>query len=115
MAKCLALVDVADVHLDEANLAGADGIAQGNAGMGQAARIDNAESDAAVGPLMDFIDQGAFMIALKGFNASVVRGGLSGERGENVVKGGAAIDFGFAHAQAVEVGSIQHGNGFHER
>ena len=66
VAKGFALVDIGDVHLHERDGHAGQGIAQRDAGVGQAARVDDDIVDTFLrGRCVDAVDQRPFVVALK--------------------------------------------------
>src|SRR5690349_16834278 len=76
VAKCFALMDIRDVYLDERDRNPGQCIAQGHAGMGQAAGIDDDGIDSFGPGRMNTVDQGSFMIALEASNRRARRSSL---------------------------------------
>ena len=69
-------------------------------------REDHRRGTVAVG-FVEPIDQVAFMVGLTEFDLDAEAGGMIGQRGGNVIKAFAAIDFGFAATEEVEVGAVE--------
>src|SRR4030065_2015474 len=69
MAEGFACVYVGKMNFNERNGGGRQRIAQRNAGVGVARRVDNDEVDVVAGGLMDAVGQGAFVVVLKSFDS----------------------------------------------
>ena len=69
MAERLAGVHVGQVHFDERDADPRQGVAQRDAGVGEAARIDDDERKSLRLRRMDPLDQRTFVVALEGFEA----------------------------------------------
>ena len=89
---------------------GADGIVESYAGVGVGTGI---EDDAIDGEahLMEFVDEGALMIALEIVYLHV--GVLRPQLLQIVIEGASTIDVGFAAAEEVEVGTVEDEDCFH--
>ena len=57
---------------------------------------------------MDVIDEGPFVIALKGAQGDFELLGLSGEGIVELLEGGVAVYFGLSLTQEIEIGTVQH-------
>ena len=95
------------MDFDERNGGRRQRIAQGNAGVGVARRIDDDEVDLVVRGLMDAIDQGAFVVVLEGLDLCVNGFPAADQHTVDVVERGEAVVPGFAAAQQIEVGAVQ--------
>ena len=68
MAEGFARVNVGKMNFDERDGGGRQRIAQRDAGVGVARRVDDYEVDVIVRGLVDAVDQGAFVVVLEGFD-----------------------------------------------
>ena len=103
MAELLALVDIGDVYLYDGRRDGADGIVEGDAGVGVGAGVE----DDAVGResyLVELVDEVALVVALE--VGELHSGVLGTELGEVVVEAASAVDAGLTGAEEVEVGTV---------
>lgn len=113
MAKAFAGVDVADVHFDRGNLRSADGVAKRDAGVGEGSRIENDPLAALIRQFRDLIDKRTFVIRLVEFEVDF--GELLAESVGEIVQSARSVDFRFAFAEAIQVGSVQDSDTFHRR
>ena len=104
VAEGFARVDVGKMDFDERNGSRRQRIAQGNAGVGVARRIDDDEVDLVVCGLVDAVDQGAFVVVLKGLDRGASGFPAADQRTVDVVKRGVAVVPGFAAASRLRLG-----------
>lgn len=93
-----------DLHCWQAD--GADGVPQGNTGVGITAGVD----DDPVGPIqriLNCVDECAFMVGLIGTNGGAESLGLGYDFGVDFRQGLAPIDARLSDAQQVKVGTVQ--------
>lgn len=64
-AESFTLVNVADVHFQKLDRATCNTVSEGNAGMRQATRVDDAKLDSLSRPFLDFVNDRPLVIALK--------------------------------------------------
>src|SRR5688572_2246664 len=107
VAKLLASEGVREMQFDEGQLHAQEGIAQGDAGVRETARIQDGEADAIGARGLHAVDELVFGVALEGdqFVAKLlgrVLGALLDGR-----EGVRAIDLGLTGAQKVEIWTIQ--------
>src|SRR5512139_2354092 len=107
VAERFARVNVGKMNFDERDGGGRQRIAQGDAGMGVARRVDDDEVDVVARSLVDAVDQGAFVVVLKGFDLCAGRLAAADQRAVDVVERGKTVMLGLAAAQHVEVGPVQ--------
>src|SRR5512139_1112401 len=91
-----ARVNVGKMNFDERDGGGRQRIAQGDAGVRVARRVDDDEIDMVAHGLVDAIDQGAFVVVLKGFDLYARRFPAADQRAVDVVEGGKTVMLGFA-------------------
>lgn len=114
LADFLAAINVADVHLDGGDLRTGEGVAQGEAGMGEGAGVDNDAMQFAVGiDGVDFVDDEAFVVGLVKLYGDAESLCFFGEAVLEVGQGFVSVDVGFANAEAVEVGAVDDSDAFH--
>jgi hypothetical protein len=87
------------------------GVAQGDAGMGVAGRIDDDEAHALIARRLHAVDQLAFVIALEALQAHSrgLRPGCHG--GVDAGQRGTAVNLGLAAAEQVQIGAVKYQNG----
>src|SRR4030042_2980769 len=107
MAEGFARVNVGKMNFDERDGGGRQRIAQRDAGVGVARRVDDDEVDVIVRSLVDAVDQGALGVVVEGFD--LCSGGFpaADQRAVDVVERGEAVVPGLAAAQQIEVGAVQ--------
>ena len=106
-AERFARVDVRKVHFDEWNGHRRQGVAQGDAGVGVAARVDDDEGHPFTSGGLDAVDQIAFVVALEGDQFDRGRLGLAGEGRIDVRQRLMPIDIRFALAEQIQVRAMQ--------
>src|SRR3569623_355401 len=108
VAEGFARVNIGKMNFDKWNGGRCQCDAQRNAGVCVGRRIDDDEIHVVAGSLVQPVDQGAFMVVLKGFD--VCPGGFSqvDQRTIDVVERGETVMFGFAAAQQIEIWAMQH-------
>ena len=94
------------VHLDRGQSRASDRVAQRDARVREAARVEHHTVTAAAG-LVQRVDENAFVSALEGLDLAteLVRERL--QPGIHLVQRHAAVDFRLARAERLEVGSVQ--------
>ena len=110
LAEGFAGVHVGKMHFDKRDGDGCQRIAQRHAGMGVSRRIDDDEIHLVARGFVQPVDQGTFVVVLEGFD--VCAGGFSAadQRTVDVVERGEAVMLGFAVAEQIEIGAVQHQN-----
>ena len=112
--QLVARVDVGDVHLHDDALKRLDGVDDGDRGEGIGGRIDD-DGVRASARLLDQVDQLALVVRLvKGQRQRKPRGGLLAAL-LDLRQRGRAIDMRLAHAEQIEIGSVQNYDAFHEK
>ena len=104
VAKCLALVHVAQVHLDNGQPYTADGIVQGNAGVRIGTCVEHNSLHAFVGGLFQAVDKEAFNIRLIVFDG-MRRNGCA-QTFQRLLHRSVTIDTRFATALSDQVWTI---------
>lgn len=112
VAEGLAAVEVGDVDLDGGAGGAEEGVAEGDAGVGEGAAVDDNAIDAGIGGGGDAVEEGALVVALEKIEMGV-RGEFGAEGGFEVGEGGGAVDLGLTFAEAVEVRAVEDEEGFH--
>src|SRR3990167_7265830 len=100
-------VRVGHVDLDEGNPAGGQRIAQRHRGVGECRRIDQHEVGAIGHGRLDPIDELVLGVGLEGFQGVAAVFGTLDQAGVDFRQGDAPIDIGLAHAEQIEIGSMQ--------
>ena len=106
MSERLTGEDVREVNLDERNAHAQQRVAQGNAGVGVGARVDQDEIDAFGTCLVHAVHQQAFLVALERGEAVAEFLRFGAELGLDIGQRGRPVDTGFAGPQQVQVGTI---------
>ena len=96
------------MHFDKRDGHGRQGVSQGNAGMGIAARIDDDEGHPFAAGGLDAIDQIAFVVALEADQFDRGCLGLAGEGCVDVRQCLLPVDFRLACPEEVQVGAMHH-------
>ncbi len=106
MSEGLACEDVRQVHLRNGEPRRGQGVAQRDAGVRQAGRIDQ---DRVGGRprLLDPVDQCALVVRLERLDLAAELLGELLERGVDLGERGVAVDLGLARAEQIEVGPVQ--------
>jgi len=107
VAKGLAGVDVAQVHLHKRDRHGQQGITQGDGGVGVGAGIDQQAFALAPGRL-DAIHQDPLVVALEALQLGPQGLGPGRQGAVDLVEAAAAVEAGLPLAQQVEVGTVKH-------
>ena len=107
VAEGFARVNVGKVDFDERDGRGCQRIAQGNAGMGVARRVDDDEIDVIARSLVHAIDQATFVVVLKSFDLRASSLPAGSERAVDVVERGKTVMLGLTATQQIEVGAMQ--------
>lgn len=105
--ECFPRVDVGKMDLDRRDGYRRDGVTQGNAGVGQAAGVDDDAVDPFRSSLMNAINQLSFVVGLKAGDCHNSLGSQGDQAAIDVVKRLPSVDFGFADAEEVEVRTVQ--------
>jgi len=79
--------------------------------MGQCPGVDNYRMRIFCGGFMQPVDQMAFMVALANVDLEAERAGMVFDLPGDFVERFRTVDFGFAHAQKVEIGPVQYKDG----
>lgn len=106
LAKGFARMNVRQMNFDERNRNGGNRIAQGNAGVRVGRRVDDDETDAFSAGGMNALDQGAFVVALEGFEHDACRFGATRQRAVDVGERGGTIVLRLARAEQVQVRAV---------
>ncbi|MNO61477.1 hypothetical protein D3C76_521280 [compost metagenome] len=115
MTERFAFVHVGQVHFDDWQFAGHQGVADGHRGVGPGAGVDQDTGAAATGGV-DPVDQFAFVVGLAKFDIQAQVVGAVGAALGEVGEGFATILGRLAGAQHVQVRAVQHKNkGLHDR
>ena len=107
MAEGFPPVDIGQVNLDEWDSDPSQGISQRNAGMRVASRIDDDVAKLLLFSGMYPLNQGAFMIALEGFNNCAVTFAQPDQALVDFIQRFRAINMGFAGSEQVQIGPMQ--------
>ena len=110
MAEGFARVNVGKVDFDERDGGGGQCVAQRDAGMGVTRRIDENEVNLIARGLVHAINQGAFMIVLKGFDQRPGSAPAVDQSAVDVGERDEAIVRGLTTTQQIQVGSVQNQN-----
>lgn len=110
MAEFFARMHVGNMHFDHRQFSGAQGVAQGNRGVGPGARVDH-HCRATAARLVNPVDGNAFVVGLAKFDFKPERGSAALAQGVDVREGFVAIGSRFAGAEHVEVRAVKHQNG----
>ena len=105
VAKCFALVYVAQVYLDDGAAQGADGVEQGDARVGIGAGVEHDARCALVVGLLQPVDEHALHVAL-GVVYRVI-GIEAAQPGQAALHALGAVDARLAAAQPVQVGTVE--------
>ncbi len=111
LADWLTRLDVGEMDLDERDAGGLESIAQSDAGVGLGRGIDEDEIRGIPIGLVDAVDQFMLGVALEKTDLMASGLGLLGELFLDIPQGQAAIHFGFADPQHVEVRAIEDQDG----
>jgi hypothetical protein len=79
LADFFAAVDVADVDFDHGQIAAGDGIAQGEACVGERAGVDDQAEDLGIGVFTNLVDNKALVVALVELHFDAERFGFLGQ------------------------------------
>ncbi len=110
MAERLARVDVREMHFDKRDGHRAECVAQGDAGVGVTRRIDDDEFDTFRSCVLHPVDQFSFVVALKTFQLNAGNPGARFHNAMDVCQSNPTVNFRFAVAEQVEVGSMEDKN-----
>lgn len=108
--KGFALVHIADMDFDDGSGDSPYGVGQRDGGMGQCAGVQYDTLHRKT-RFMEFVDQSAFVVALKIFERCAGKTLL--QIFEKILEGLAAVNFGFPFAQQIEIGAVDDEN-FHK-
>lgn len=101
LANGFAFVNIADVHLDYREVATGECVAQGEAGVGEGAGVDDQAEDFGIREFADLINDEAFVVGLVELHFHAKVGGLLGneifEIGERLI----AVDGWLAFAEPI--------------
>jgi hypothetical protein len=109
MAEILALMDIGNVNLDGGDFARLNGVAQGDAGMGEAGRVEDDSAEATICIVCDSIDDGALVVGLEEVDFNLRAGDLFAQLRFEIGQGCGSVDLWFPAAEAVEVGPVDDG------
>ena len=105
VAERLAGVDIGEMDLDGGVAGSGEGVAQGDTGVGQSARVDDdARGVRRLG--LEEVDQRALGVGLEWRNLAAKLGGARGQALVDLGEGRRAVDRRLARAQHVEVGAV---------
>jgi len=104
--KLLAGVDVRDVHLDEGDGHGGEGVPDRHRRVSEGAGIDDHEAGAIGARGVQPVDDLALVVALEGVQAEPGRGRLGAQPVLDLGQRGAAIDLGLTSAESVQIGAV---------
>ena len=107
LAEGFAGVHIGEVHFNEGNGHGGQGVAQGDAGVRVGGRVDDDEADALLARCRHPLNQGAFVVALERFEINVGGGCPFGKRQIDVSQGCLTVVVGFARPQQIAIGAVQ--------
>ena len=107
MAKCFALVNIRNMYFYKRYDHPGQRVAQGDAGMGQATRVDDDGVHAIGTGGMDAVDQRSFVVALKARQCRTSRLRLRLGRLFDIGQGAGAVDLRLPGAQQIQVGAVQ--------
>src|SRR5512139_1882130 len=102
-----ACVNVGKMNFDERDGGSRQRVAQGDACVRVACRVDDDEVDMVARSLVDAVDQGAFVVVLKGFDLGASRFAAADQCAVDVIERGKAVMLGLAAAQQIQVGPVQ--------
>jgi len=109
MAEILALMDIGNVNLDGGNFARLNGVAQGDAGMGEAGCVEDDSVEFSICIGCDSIDDGALVVGLEAVNFNLLADDLFAQFRFEIGQGCCSVDLRFSAAEAVEVGPVDDG------
>ncbi len=109
VAEGLPLVHVGEVYFDDWQFGCFQGVVEGDGGVGVGGRVDDDTGGRGAGGL-DGVDEVALVVGLHEADLVAQFGGLGPQGGFDVGEGSAPVDFGFADAEQVEVGAVNHGD-----
>jgi len=107
VTKGFALVHVRDMHLEERDRHAGERIAQRDAGVRQATRVDDDVAGAVEPRRVDAVDQGAFVVALKALHRHPARRAERDRSALDVGQRVVAVDLRLARAEQVQVGTVE--------
>ena len=113
MSELLAREDIAQVHFDEWNTYSEKSIAQRDAGMGEAARVDDDKGNLLTLCRVYFFDQLVFGVALRRGEFMPQRTGDFLRPSFEILERGRAIDAGLACPEQIQVWAVQQQNSGH--
>ena len=100
----LSFRNVGNMNLNDGNADGADAVGDGDGGVGIGSRIHHYATIEAVS-LLQFVDDDAFVVGLEIGNLVLWK--TTAQLGQKVLKRDVSVDFGFAFAQEVQVGTVE--------
>ena len=106
VAEGLAGVNVGNVHFYKGQRYAAEGVADGDAGVGVGTGVDDDAAGIAAGGV-DALDDGAFAVALEVLQGDAQRLCLRLQPGDGVIQCLSAQNLRFAQAEQVEVGAVE--------
>lgn len=106
MAERFACVNIGKMHFDKRNGNRRQRIADRHAGVGVSRRIDDDEINVITAGLVDTLNQGTFVIVLKGFDERTGSISATSQRAIDIVERGESVMLGFAAAQQIQVGAV---------
>ena len=106
MPEFLAREHIAQMHLDEGHRNGEKGVAQGDARVREAARIDDDENDAVRACGLHPSDEFVLGVALSGEELMAKRTGSARERAFHLGERDSAVDPGSRDPSKIQVGSV---------
>lgn len=105
MAKGFAGVDVGKMDFNGRQAGSSNGVAQGVAGVGVSAWIDQNPIGPGAG-VVNGVYEYAFVVGLLAAEVGLARGGQGNQRRVNVCQRFVAIDFWLARAEQIQVGAM---------
>ena len=110
VAKCFPRMHIGQVYFNKRNLDGCQGVAQGNAGMGECGRVDDNKRRAVGVGGVNALDQHVFGVALQAVKAKSCCLGLRRQTGIDIGQRIGPVEMRLAHAKHIQVRAMQHQN-----
>lgn len=114
-AERLARMHIAQMQLDERDRHGRERIAQRDAGMAVAARVDQDERGAVLRRRLHAVDQRVLGIGLQCRQFMAGRGRRTGQVGVDFGQGRTPVNLRLARAEQVQIGAVQNQDLGHEQ
>ena len=106
LAKILPGVDVGEVNFDKGDFHGKQGVAQGDAGVGETSRVEEDKIDVFVGGGVDVVDEFGFGVGLEGQQFDAILFTQCAESGVDCVERYGTVVTGLAAAEQVQIGAV---------